>query len=603
MARGKTSSKNANQSNAWSALNKMNAMQNAQNQNSFQQMCKSTLENLVAEASDTTLHNVAERFTKLFNDMTKIQDAFKKRSKFDDFEHNILPKYANQDERLAKCNKLLEEIKDKYDLVNLDHVKIIKEFEGVGLRKCHTKESAKEFLHDKEKNMIRIPVKAMFTSNTEVKNIDFERMLRTDRMAGNMANIRLALRLLYHKYADKQSDYKTWLDTLPANYSTPLFWTPNDFEYFQKGFEAVHDDILGAYKLYTTIARQYLYFLTVLSNIKSCAKFTTCFTWDAYRWAVATVQTRANGLEKDQKILGFIPIVELANTNLKSQLSINRVFEEKSVKLADGKEKKINKITMAELDISSIGNNKNIYFSYTANNRRNAFESLIYNDLCFRERMDVVVNLPQAQPLHRSKTDYMLAVGGTDYDINAPLSPLVMVSGDTEKKVRLQKFEQLISFLNVALDDVPESMNDYDSPIIKETERQEAFKKQRQQKLLKKRKVEYAKAQAAQKEGKEYKPPVLTEEEKQAEKEKYEQEEKEFNDNAIAQYPADFYPYKHVNPEIRAKSIQFLKIRLGVIVAYLSKIELEKFDTPIVKNFLSYKIEMYKELKELANEL
>ena len=108
---------------------------------------------------------------------------------------------------------------------------------------------------------------------------------------------------------------------------------------------------------------------------------------------------------------------------------------------------------------------------------------------------------------------------------------------------------------------------------------------------------------AAQKEGKEYKPPVLTEEEKQAEKEKYEQEEKEFNDNAIAQYPADFYPYKHVNPEIRAKSIQFLKIRLGVIVAYLSKIELEKFDTPIVKNFLSYKIEMYKELKELANEL
>ena len=48
--------------------------------------------------------------------------------------------------------------------------------------------------------------------------------ITNDRMTANMMNVRLALRLIYHKY-DKQSDFKTYLDCLPNDYATPLYWS------------------------------------------------------------------------------------------------------------------------------------------------------------------------------------------------------------------------------------------------------------------------------------------------------------------------------------------------------------------------------------------
>jgi len=579
MARGKQASSNSKSNQLASA------MANAQNKQplikpehagAFAQACNKTLQKL-CEDNSTTIINVSERFEKLHENMESIQSAHKKRSNWKP-ENDIVNNFTI-DERLKNAEKLIAELIEKHDLQALKNIKVVKEFEGLGLRKQ---------MSDTEKSCaLQIPAEAMLTSNSACKNKDFEKFINTDRMTAAMMNVRLALRLIYHRY-DKQSEHKAYLDQLPNDYATPLYWQPDDFKCLHTGFEACNEEALTAYKFFTTIARQYLYFLTSFSNIPSLKKFYQHFTWDSYKWAVSTVQTRANQLEKIT--LGFIPVLELCNTNLKSELVMGRGYtqpqleeennnnsDEKAVaktaeeiKAEEAKEleevkklppaqqkeyamkkmmakaaeaqRKMPRITHAELDISSIGNKKSVYFSYTGNaNNRTSLQSLIHNALCFKEKVEVTVHLPQSKPLHREKIAYMKSVGGDDFNKEAVLSPLVKIRAADPKSTKEYSLLQMIHFLIVALDKDPESTEDDKAVATKNDSAVEEIKRDD------------------------------SEEEK-------------------------VYPFNYKDEELKPKAKQFLKIRLSVLKRYLDKVDYDLFTTSVLRSYVEAKKALFEEL-------
>jgi hypothetical protein len=566
MARGntKTSPKN-NASN----LNLKKPMDQGK-MSSFQGEIKSQLQKLCDTKDQVTILNVAEKFKLLSENMNKIQEAHKKKCGWEQ-DKDLIPDNT-LDERIVKCKNMITDFMKTHEgLENLNNVKVIKEFDGIGLRKTH---KSNEFLHDKEKNQIRIPIETMMTCDSVCNSKEFEKFITTDRMTVAMMNVRLALRLAYHRY-DKQSQFNTWMDTLPNNYATPLYWEIKDYECLQTGFEACNELALATHKFYTTIARQYLYFLSVFSTIPSLKKFYGCFTWDSYRWAVSTVQTRANQLSK--KSLGFIPVLELCNTNLKSDLVIGRVFSDE--------ENQTGTITMAELDISSIGNNKNIYFSYSGNvNNRSSLQSLIHNALCFPEKLEITVHLPQAKPLHQEKVDYMRYVGGDDFNAEACLSPLVKIKNNDDQDTKEFSLKQMINFLVVALDREPTAE---EMPKILEarkvTEKFEKTIREAQEVHLK-----YQKSVMEAKQKKEEIP------EKPSDLPKI---------PATSERPDREFMYDYTRAELRPKAKQFLKIRLSVLKRYLDKIQFDQFSNDVLRTYIETKRNMFEDLIQLVDSV
>lgn len=563
MARGKTN----NQKSAASNMQLKKPMMDGGNKmNAFQAECKQQLEKLCNNDS-TTILNVVERFRGLSENMERIQENHKKKNGWK-VEGDLLNKNSLE-ERLEKCNNHLSEMVKKYDLENLNNIKVVKEYEGLGLRKSHKNN---DNLHNKENNQIRIPLKAMLTCDSICASKEFEIFLRSDRMTAQMMNVRLALRLIYHKY-DTKSEFQSWLNTLPNDYTTPMYWSENDFECLATGFEACNEDALTSFKFYTTISRQYLYFLSVFSTIPSLKKFYSYFTWDAYKWAVSTVQTRANQLTKQS--LGFIPVLELCNTNLKSELVIGRIFKDE--------ENKTGGIIMAELDISKIGNNKNIYFSYSGNiNNRSSLQSLIHNALCFKEKVEVTVHLPQSKPLHQEKVDYMKYVGGDDFNNDACLSPLVKIKHNDKNEIKEFSLKQMINFLVVALDREPKE-EEMES-ILVERKKMEEFEKTvksaREENLKFLKSVEEAKKKNETIPEKPDNLPVIP---------------------TIKDRPERDFIYDYSREELRPKAKQFLKIRLSVLKRYLDKIDYNKFDNQTLKSYVQAKHELFNNLIEMVD--
>ena len=104
--------------------------------------------------------------------MSKIQEVHKKKNSWNpqnDLVNNFTP-----EERVKNCEKLIEELSTTYKLDNLKNIKVVKEFEGVGLRK---KMQDAEKVNDKESNLLRVPVAAMLTSDSECNGKEFEKFI------------------------------------------------------------------------------------------------------------------------------------------------------------------------------------------------------------------------------------------------------------------------------------------------------------------------------------------------------------------------------------------------------------------------------------------
>jgi histone-lysine N-methyltransferase SETD3 len=165
-------------------------------------------------------------------------------------------------------------------------------------------------LKDSEK-LLQIPRKLMLTVDS-AKQSALGPLIGEDRILQVMPNVILALHLLNEKLNPK-SFWKPYIDILPYQYSTPLYWVPEDLQ-FLKGSPTQGDAI----SQYRNIARQYAYFYRLLQKTPAASKLLLKdhFTFDNYRWAVSSVMTRQNqipGRDGSKATLGLIPLWDMCN--------------------------------------------------------------------------------------------------------------------------------------------------------------------------------------------------------------------------------------------------------------------------------------------------
>ena len=79
-----------------------------------------------------------------------------------------------------------------------------------------------------------------------------------DRILQAMGNITLAFHLLCER-ADPNSFWQPYIQTLPSEYDTPLYFEEDEVRYLQST-QAIHD----VFSQYKNTARQYAYFYKVI---------------------------------------------------------------------------------------------------------------------------------------------------------------------------------------------------------------------------------------------------------------------------------------------------------------------------------------------------
>lgn len=92
-----------------------------------------------------------------------------------------------------------------------------------------------------------------------------------DRILQAMGNITLAFHLLCER-ADPNSFWQPYIQTLPSEYDTPLYFEEDEVRYLQST-QAIHD----VFSQYKNTARQYAYFYKVI-QVSSWELFKGCVT-------------------------------------------------------------------------------------------------------------------------------------------------------------------------------------------------------------------------------------------------------------------------------------------------------------------------------------
>uniref|UniRef100_A0A8D0ZEW8 protein-histidine N-methyltransferase n=1 Tax=Sus scrofa TaxID=9823 RepID=A0A8D0ZEW8_PIG len=133
-----------------------------------------------------------------------------------------------------------------------------------------------------------------------------------DRILQAMGNITLAFHLLCER-ADPNSFWQPYIQTLPSEYDTPLYFEEDEVRYLQST-QAIHD----VFSQYKNTARQYAYFYKVIQTHPQAHKLPLkeSFTYEDYRWAVSSVMTRQNQIPTEdgsRVTLALIPLWDMCN--------------------------------------------------------------------------------------------------------------------------------------------------------------------------------------------------------------------------------------------------------------------------------------------------
>ncbi|NXU04270.1 SETD3 methyltransferase, partial [Buphagus erythrorhynchus] len=133
-----------------------------------------------------------------------------------------------------------------------------------------------------------------------------------DRILQAMGNITLAFHLLCER-ANPNSFWLPYIQTLPSEYDTPLYFEEDEVQYLQST-QAIHD----VFSQYKNTARQYAYFYKIIQTHPNASKLPLkdSFTYDDYRWAVSSVMTRQNQIPTEdgsRVTLALIPLWDMCN--------------------------------------------------------------------------------------------------------------------------------------------------------------------------------------------------------------------------------------------------------------------------------------------------
>lgn len=175
--------------------------------------------------------------------------------------------------------------------------------EGYGLRATRDIKAEELFLW--------IPRRILMTVESAQNSI-LGPLYSQDRILQAMGNVTLALHLLCER-ADPASFWMPYIHSLPQDYDIPLYYQQEDVQLLL-GTQAVQD-VLSQYK---NTARQYAYFYKLVQTHPAASKLPLkdSFTFDDYRWAVASVMTRQNQIpteDGNRVTLALIPLWDMCN--------------------------------------------------------------------------------------------------------------------------------------------------------------------------------------------------------------------------------------------------------------------------------------------------
>ncbi|KER25594.1 hypothetical protein T265_06994 [Opisthorchis viverrini] len=159
--------------------------------------------------------------------------------------------------------------------------------------------------------VLRIPVNLMLDVTTGCSK-EFSEFIKRDPICSVMENVALSLRLLHELCLSSESNYRSYIYTLPTCYHTFMYMKPEDLCHLRgsKTLELVVSN-------FQSVCRQYAYFLSHLCG--SGLPFERCFCFEDYRWAVSTIMSRNNLIPKEKGgavAMCLVPIWDLINHKL-----------------------------------------------------------------------------------------------------------------------------------------------------------------------------------------------------------------------------------------------------------------------------------------------
>ncbi|NWV10997.1 SETD3 methyltransferase, partial [Ptilonorhynchus violaceus] len=177
------------------------------------------------------------------------------------------------------------------------------EEEGFGLKATREIKAEELFLW--------VPRKLLMTVESAKSSV-LGSLYSQDRILQAMGNITLAFHLLCER-ANPNSFWLPYIQTLPSEYDTPLYFEEDEVQYLQST-QAIHD----VFSQYKNTARQYAYFYKVIQTHPNASKLPLkdSFTYDDYRWAVSSVMTRQNQIPTEdgsRVTLALIPLWDMCN--------------------------------------------------------------------------------------------------------------------------------------------------------------------------------------------------------------------------------------------------------------------------------------------------
>ncbi|XP_042548552.1 actin-histidine N-methyltransferase [Dipodomys merriami] len=183
-----------------------------------------------------------------------------------------------------------------FEMVNFEE-------EGFGLKATRDIKAEELFLW--------VPRKLLMTVES-AKNSVLGPLYSQDRILQAMGNITLAFHLLCER-ANPNSFWQPYIQTLPSEYDTPLYFEEEEVRCLQST-QAIHD----VFSQYKNTARQYAYFYKVIQTHPHANKLPLkdSFTYEDYRWAVSSVMTRQNQIPTEdgsRVTLALIPLWDMCN--------------------------------------------------------------------------------------------------------------------------------------------------------------------------------------------------------------------------------------------------------------------------------------------------
>ncbi|KAJ8901356.1 hypothetical protein NDN08_007202 [Rhodosorus marinus] len=174
--------------------------------------------------------------------------------------------------------------------------------QGVGL-------VAERDIREGEK-LIYVPRQLMITADIALKNADMAHLFQTDILLRRIESLALSMCVLRERLLGSQSKFAPYLDIIPQEFSTPLWFSPDEVVAL-KG-SPVLDKVTNRVRGH---ARQYCHLYNVVKSGAVPSIPPTQFTFELFRWAVSVVMTRQNMVPTSTggESLALIPLWDMIN--------------------------------------------------------------------------------------------------------------------------------------------------------------------------------------------------------------------------------------------------------------------------------------------------